>query len=416
MLKKCILLSLCCLVFAAVGLAKQQTIKLKNGNKITGEITRTSDGYKVRLPSGLETVIKADEVAEIVDVVSAEEEYEKQKAQVKVDPQNPSRTHYVLANWACQKGALERGNLEKAYLEIAQKELHEALRLKPEYEAAQLLLKRVEKKLRPPEQVGRIDDTKAVVTPVKAVDTLLDKVDINRIRLAELREGDDVPIAFQGNVVEKFIQDYRSKGPLAEPDGETKFRQLSNIQKAIYILDNIDRDDFATKDKIVVRNDPKFMVEFRKNVWPIIARNCGRSDCHGGDKAAGGFKLLPVRGSRESTEYTNFYILDSFRKADLYLIDRSIPEKSLLLQFGLPEKLADDDHPKAITAIFADNSDSKYVQLRDWIQSLRAVHHGYGLRYKGATGAQQAPKEEEPSEPAPGVRREPGREAEQPRW
>ena len=381
MLRKSVYPVLCFLVMCGVVLARQQTVKLRNGGEITGEVTKTPDGYKITLPSGGTTVLKADQVVAVVDAFTFEEEYEKQKALVKVDPDNPHKAHYELAKWAHKKG----------HLEIAQKELQEALKLKPDYEAARLLLKRIEKELQDKDKPKTLPDR---ISP----GDLIGDVDINRIRLVELRGDEEAVIAFAGNVIKKFMDAYKGKGMFAEPDGDKKFLQYSNMEKAMYILDNIDRENYAIKDKILIRSDPKFMVDFRNSVWPVIVSSCGSSKCHGGQKIVGGLRLLR-RGARGKVDYTNFYTLDSYKQNELSIIDRNNPENSLLLQYGLLENLAEFRHKTQITPLFADKTDPKYLRLRDWILSLRAPHPGYGVKYKPPTG--EPPKKEETAPPAP---------------
>jgi hypothetical protein len=330
-------------------------------------------------------------VVSIVDVVSPQEEYEKQKAAALVDPENPSKVHYLLAVWAYRK----------EYLEIAQKELQEALKLKPDYTSAELLLKRVEKKLQEASGTGG-EVTRPPVGPVTsggpgAKQQPMDSVDMNRLRLAELRPDERVVIGFASDAIAKFMKAYTGRGMFAELDGDKKFVAYSNAQKAAYILDTVDRDDYEIKDKILIRSEPKFMVEFRQTVLPLVMRQCGTRTCHGGDKPVGSFMLFHTGGTREQLDYMNFYVLDNYKKGGLDMIDRSVQDKSLLLQFGLPEKLAEAHHPKTLTPIFADNSDRKYVQIGNWIKSLRPSRN-YDLKFKLLTAPAPA-AEEEPAAP-----------------
>jgi len=391
MLRKSVLLMLCCLAAGAIALGRQQTIKLKNGMEMTGDVEKTPDGYRIKTASGVVTVIRADMVASIEDMASPQEEYEKQKAKTEIDPKDPSKGHYSLARWAYRKG----------YLEIAKKELQEALSLKPDYELAQLLLKQVERQMNKPAGPVRGPEGGPTVTPVQPTEMpLMGRIDINRIRLGELREDDDVALAFAGDVVAEFIKDYRGVGLFAQPDGEREFMSYRPMQKAIYILRNVDRENFDIKDKIIIRSDPKFMLDFRQNVWPLVARYCAGSGCHGGAKPLGGLQLFKIGGSKEELDYTNFFILESYEKGGLDMVDRGNPDKSLLLQYGLTRKLAEFRHPKEIPPAFSDTTDRKYVLLRDWIRSLAIPRPVYGVKYKPPGRDEAAAEEQPPAPPA----------------
>ncbi|MHC4983967.1 MAG: hypothetical protein ACYTF6_12480, partial [Planctomycetota bacterium] len=319
--------------------------------------------------------------------------------------------NYELAYWAYDKG----------YLEIAKKEVEEALEKRPDYELAQLLLKRIERRLKSPSGEGTetIGEPGGIVAP----QDLMDMVDVNRIRLAELRETDDVGIAFVDNVLRKFLEAYRGRGIFAMPGGEREFMEYSNMEKALYVLRSVDRENYDVKDKVIVRGEPSFMVQFTQNVWPVVARNCAGPQCHGGGKIVGKLKLFRGPGQRIRLNYTNFYTLQNYRKDALDMIDRSNPEKSLLLNFGLPESVAEFHHPERITPVFTDRSDRAYQKILDWIRALKSPYHRYGVNYKPVTGEgppirperrrpEIPPEGEEFVPPPPGSIPERGRERE----
>ena len=79
------------------------------------------------------------------------------------------------------------------------------------------------------------------------------------------------------------------------------------------------------------------------------------------------------------------------------MIDRNQPSRSLLLQFGLPEKLARVKHPKGgpTRPMYRDVRHRPYKMMDDWIRSLLNPRPKYGLKFK-------APGEEK-AEPTPAI-------------
>jgi hypothetical protein len=373
--KNALVLLVCCLVAAEAAPAKRQVLKLKNGNELTGEVEKIKAGYRITTASGLTTVIPADDVVSVEDVVTPEDEYKERLA--KVDSKDAA-ARFAIGKWAFTKG----------YLEIARKELQEALKLKSDYGSAQVLLKRVE---------AKIAEEQAATTRPVAVNGepaaggvkvtakhLMGPADINRIRVAELRATDKVPLALRNRVVQRFIEMMRGRGDFAQPGFEEKFLRYSHLDKALYIRDEVGESNYAIKDDIQVRADPKVMVDFRTQVWPLISRRCAAADCHGGPNGAGNLRLLTPVGFPQRVHYTNFYILEHYKRNRLSMIDRDTPGKSLLFQYGLPEKIAEFRHPGGtITPIFRDRDDPAYKKIFDWIDSLSGPpFRGYGLKYR----------------------------------
>jgi len=76
--------------------------------------------------------------------------------------------------------------------------------------------------------------------------------------------------------------------------------------------------------------------------------------------------------------YTNFYLLQRYRKSPAagepvrLLIDRTYPELSLLVQYGLPMPLAAPPHPKApgFHASFPNRDDPRCAEMIRWISVL----------------------------------------------
>lgn len=105
--------------------------------------------------------------------------------------------------------------------------------------------------------------------------------------------------------------------------------------------------------------------------------------------------LFPRGRDTERIEMTNFYILTQVLIDGKPIIDRNVPEESLLVQWGLPREAAKFPAPEDIEGWepkFKDEEDERFVEKVDWIKSLISANQGsaYGIQYK-------MPKHKKPS-------------------
>lgn len=359
--------------------AKQQVVVLKNGRRIQGEVTKTKDGYQVKTPGGT-AVFAADQVASVEDVVTPQDELKGRLA--KIDAKDPEAL-YQLARWAQGKGMLKE----------SRDLLKKVLAIKSDHRQARRRLELVEEMLaaatRPEIVATRIVTTRRIKPPLIGKGRLLTQEDIYRIRLMELQEDDVVNIKFRKKVLDRFVEMMRGTDIFRQPDGERRFRGAKPVAQARYILANTDPDSYPIRDDILIQSDPKVMRQFKTRIWPIVAASCASPSCHGGAKGAGGFKLFNVPLTDDRVVYTNFYILHTWsrsRGARKVIVrgDREHRERSLLLQYGLPHKLAKLRHPARIDSAFRSNRGQKYRLVDRWIYDL---HHpflspGYRIDYQ----------------------------------
>ena len=374
---------------AALAMPAQQVVICKDGRRLTGEVTKTKDGYQIRMKGGT-VIIAKDQVLKIEDVITAKDELAKRMD--KVDSRDADG-YYQVARWAYKQNLLTD----------AQKILKKVLKLKPDHEHAPLLLTLV--KIR---QAGSVEPTTTTAKNGKDKPPPLDpsnflaKDDIYRIRLMELKSSDRVSIRYRNKVLERFTKSMRGIGDFEERGFERKFRGYSKVKQVLYILDNTDRENASIRDDILIQSDPKVMRQFRTRVWPIIARSYAKPSCYGGVKGRDGLKLFNLSLTDERIAYTNFYILHKWEHNGRRMIDRDSPEMSLLLQYGLPRKLAKCPRPKYIHGpIFTSKNDRNYKLISEWIKSLRRLFPpGYRIKYKlpGTEAAEPKPPTTKPVE------------------
>lgn len=232
--------------------------------------------------------------------------------------------------------------------------------------------------------------------------TLLSPADINVIRQMELRAEDrNVRIRFDRDVSRRFMR-YANLQP-------REWNLMPDTEKVQRILTQgtpeMQRD-------VLILNDPPTMFQFRRQVQPWVLQNCATSGCHGGTESA---KLnLVVPGDSDAAAYTNFYLMQSYKKktrqaddalfgrGDMRLIDRQRPEQSLLLQNALPGAIAEFDHPDVANykPSLRSTNDTRYRAVLDWIGSLRPVDTNYGIEPEA--NAEQSSSQPAATQPATG--------------
>lgn len=125
-----------------------------------------------------------------------------------------------------------------------------------------------------------------------------------------------------------------------------------------------------------------------------LTSSCATTACHGGADA-GRLVLASKRPAADPALYTNFYILSKFKLADgTPLIDFQNPDRSPLLQMGLPREGASTRHPPVLRAAaaggapkdawsptFKTRDDRRFQAAIDWIKSLHQPRPDYALRY-----------------------------------
>ncbi len=206
--------------------------------------------------------------------------------------------------------------------------------------------------------------------------------DINTIRQYELgADENNFRVTLLNDVRKRFVtQD--AQGTLAE------FSGLPVQKQARYIMSRAP----GMRNDVRIISDPASMTMYRQRVQPALFSSCATTACHGG--ANGGNFVLITPADNESLVYTNFYILTQFVKkidkgATAQMIDRTSPDKSLLLQYSLPPETTQLHHPEVAgyRPPFRNTTDARYKTLNDWLtHSLNPTVPDYGIKFKPPTG------------------------------
>jgi len=401
--KKALLGLLCVFLMAGTILGERKTLVLKDGRRITGEVTKTPTGYRVEKKLGV-VLVGFDQVVKVEDAPDPVGEYKRRRE--KIDTSNPQAL-YTLAEWASDSDRLAKLKLAgvrkteiRNMLKEARADLKAALKLKSDFEKASLLLKVLEEELGPT-SVGPVRPIPTTRPDKSKLDKLLlPQEDVYRVRVAELDlwydrgrlRGRDtrILVKFQDDALNRFVELVRGTDNFKQPRFREIFKSFTPVKQVAIMLEHLGRDDNEIRDDILIRSDPVFMKEFRRTVWPIVSQSCAQSQCHGGEKVNGGMKLFTIAGKNERMDYTNFVILSGIRKkGSRRVIDRGEHDRSLLLEFGLPHKLAAKSrrHPKIIKPVFTSTRSVNYRRVMAWIKSLEGPQHpDYRLKYVAPYG------------------------------
>ena len=142
---------------------------------------------------------------------------------------------------------------------------------------------------------------------------------------------------------------------------------------------------------VEVLDQPRPFVLFREQVsrtW--LLNSCATNQCHGG-REAGRLVLLNRNTHSARTIYTNFYILTNFKLADgTPLIDWDQPDRSPLLQMGLPREKSRMPHPPVVRGsagfdafkpAFRTTEDRAFQSAVEWLKSVYRPRPKYPFEY-----------------------------------
>ena len=370
-------------VFASLVLAKPGVLKTRDGKTLEGEITDTPESMIVKRGS-IEVHVAHADVASVRYVESA-------------DAFTP-RINELKPDDVAARIALAREAFRAGQYPTARGLANEVLAKDPNNKEAVDLLNMIRRQIslesrqRGMEAATTQEAVSSIGTPLPPGELphrYLSDPEINRIRQTELQDGDAarVRVRLEHDVANRFMQ-------IPQADNGN-FANLSTFQQAISIIRQGDAD--MRKD-VIVLEDPGSVREFRQNIQKIILVGCAASSCHG-TQAGGAFVLFPSMDN-QAAAYTNFYMLSTYQKrpavqpdsifggslAGAMMIDRQVPDRSMLLTYGLPPQQAGAHSHPAIPGFrpaFATVNDGLYRRVRSWIAD-GLVHQEpvYGITYQ----------------------------------
>jgi small nuclear ribonucleoprotein (snRNP)-like protein len=361
-------------LLASALLAKQGIVVTRDGDKFTGDVTETDKFVTVTL-HGVQTTIDKRNVANIEYTKTIDDQFNDRRTKLANDD---VKGRIDLANWASQN---QRPDLAVQILLEARKidpMNQDAARL---LEAAQQQVDMAAKAASAPDKNAPAPHTNPAqesappaIGPGKTppVRRLLNNDEINIIRQQELLPDDKVRVQFNNDVIKEYLGN-------GDHDAAA-FRNLTPVAQAIEIFTS---GNAKLAKQVRILTDPPPLLEFRQKLYPMISSGCAASGCHGGTHA-GNFGLYT--GDSTSAIYSNFYTLMTYAKTingtQYLMLDRTLPDRSLFLEFSLPAAQADVAHPDVpnYRPRMRTKSDAPYAAMLDWLtNSLKPIPPDYHI-------------------------------------
>ncbi|MDX2116420.1 MAG: hypothetical protein SFZ24_12490 [Planctomycetota bacterium] len=350
---------------------------MKDGDRLEGEfVSRSESTVSVKI-SGVTLRVEASSLERVVVVDDPRERYRQMKARIKPDD---AERLVMLAAWL-QRQELYEEALAELGLALESDPTHaEGLRLQREVRELAALRRRS----RPAgaREAGEDSGPEFPTRPRIADFPLLTEEQINLIKVYEVDLTDPPKIVIERAVVERFLSRYAEE-PLI-PDSREERAALAG-RPAPEILDLMFRlraREFYPEVRIV--DIPESMRFFRDNIHATwLVSHAATTRCHGGSNA-GRLRLFNYRPTAEESVFTNFLILERFRTRDgSPLINYDEPERSLLIQYGLPRNDARFPHPPARgwRPVFTDRDSRRYQQTLEWIRMMYRPRPDYPVEY-----------------------------------
>lgn len=213
---------------------------------------------------------------------------------------------------------------------------------------------------------------------------LLDKSDINLMKVYEIQLKNNPTVVVTRTIAEKILATQRENPAMAEflgRDGERKFRSLKQLELLDLIFAIGDRSIY--KD-VLIRTEPQTLKYYRTKINAIYVRGyCGK--CHANPRnPAPGLTLFSQLS--EAGAYSNLALLRHMENKDgIPLIFPPTPEKSPLFQYGLPPEAARTPHPQVpkLRPFFKNAEDPRYLDWLEWTSLLWGQNENYPVKIMG---------------------------------
>lgn len=346
---------------------------LRDGGRISGLfVARNADLVAVKV-AGVEARIPAADVERIVAKLPLEERYRQMRSMI--DDGDVERL-LLVAEWLRTNGMLDEANAEIEHILRIEPANSQAARLRGLVDNQRSLRDRQKDMLpsiprsTPQSDIALTPDSPDLEDSAWETPTL-SAAQINLIRVYELDLTDPPRVIIPRETIERLLTEFAGNPMLpSSREGKAEFFQLPPEEILAVMFKLQARNLYG---EVQVLANPASLRQFKDNVnrgW--LATSCASSACHGGQDA-GGFRLVGRRPSSDAAVYTNFLILDRARlSSGEPLIDFESPERSPLLQLGLPRADSIYPHPvvKGWSPTFRNDRAKRFLQTVEWINSI----------------------------------------------
>jgi hypothetical protein len=340
--------------------ARPGTVTHRDGSTYTGEVSEDEPGTVTVKIKGIPIAIKRTDV---VSIKYAEaDDFPKKLATL---PPNDIKGRMDLGVWALG---------ERKY-DWAIQAAEAVLKIDPNSREASdfIIMVRRQRELDRAHPAGGSAGTGGATTApaVQANYKTLSADDINIIRQNELRDREEFRVQFNNDVRRRYAD--QNKQNLAA------FTSRPPTEQAREILRNAPE----LRNDVRITSDPAALATFKTRVQPTLVQGCATAGCHSGQTGAG-FVML-TNNESDAVSYTNFYILNqyvkSIEKQQIGMIERTSPERSLLIAYGLPGEDRPVKHPPVqnYRPIFRTPTDPRFQLVAKWLGELQVPSPDYSI-------------------------------------
>jgi len=346
-----------------------------DGQRVEGEFVRGEPGFAIVKVSNVETPFERSKLSQIIVVEPPAEQFVRLRAAIK---DSDIERRIDLAAWARENGLYDEGLAEAEGVLLIDPGHADAIRLRAELSSL----------IRLRDAAGSGESPSAPSRPAPATRPglgdfpLLTPEQVNTIKVYEVDLKDPPKITVSRETVDRLLTRYADH-PLIPTSREAKdgFRALPP-EKILETMFKVRARDLYPEVRVV--DNPASMKKFRDQVHSAwLVNNCATTRCHGGS-AAGRLLLTNRRPNADDRVYTNFLIIDRFKTTEgRSLINWGEPERSILLQMGLPRDDAITPHPdvKGWSPTFRTRDDRRFRQAVEWMRMMYRPRPDYGVEY-----------------------------------
>lgn len=388
------------LSLTASAIARQAIVKLDDGRQIRGELVAENAQEVILEIAGIRTTFERQRVTDLEYVKSVQEQYQERRSQIADDDLDK---RYELVRWLFENKGY---TLAKAELADLIERYPRDSRLVPMQNLIDARLKLLEEPQATPTRPERPRPERPEPgQPAKpAVEGEVTDFDrqppaprftdeqINLMRVYEINTSTQPNVHVPNDVMEEVYKRY--PGEEGVPVGAQAQRQALGAPgwRKLQLLFQLKARDLYPR--VVVHTEPQTIADFRTNVHSrYLLTYCATTNCHGG-KDAGAFFAFRFEPASNATVYTNYYILQKYNTNRGYMIDREKPERSFLVQYGLPAADAAIAHPDVpgYRPLFRNIQDPRAQSVLRWIASLGVMAMDYPIEYTIPTMKGDAPQ------------------------
>jgi hypothetical protein len=376
------------MVVTSYAWASEAVVTTHEGRTLTGELVSEDSSTVTLLISGIKTPIPRTSIQSVEIMAEPQEQYKQMRSELEDDDfEGRYRLAYTM--------------FEKKWYGLAMSELQSLERAFPDNNKTRSLQTVVQSRIdrardSAPANVSTADrsqrDPVTVVTQAPGGDQLLTEEQINLIRIYEVDLDTQPRVTLTPETIEKLFKTYASDDRLDKDRRE--FQRMPGHEKLDVLFTLQARELYG---EVIIQQDSPAIKAFRSQLHQRYVLNyCAATSCHG-DKSPGGLFLFRIQPNSDATVYTNFYILNRMEKSQGALIDRDMPRRSLLLQYGLNRDAAATPHPDVPgwRQQFVNEQDQRFEQYVDVINQLWKPAPNYGISYRPPVWQDDAASEQD---------------------